>query len=87
MPVGAAAWLIFTPFGPETESFVELTPGSSAAQIGRQLEASGVVRSQFAFDLVRWWKRGRLRAGEYRFDHPVTVTEGGKDARDPPRAP
>ena len=75
MPVGAAAWLIFTPFGPETESFVELTPGSSAAQIGRQLEASGVVRSQFAFDLVRWWKRGRLRAGEYRFDHPVTVTE------------
>jgi len=75
MPLGAAAWLIFTPFGPETESFVELTPGSSAAQIGRQLEASGVVRSQFAFDLVRWWKRGRLRAGEYRFDHPVTVTE------------
>jgi UPF0755 protein len=75
MPVGAAVWLIFTPFGPETESFVELAPGSSAMQIGRQLEASGVVRSQFAFDLVRWWKRGRLRAGEYRFDHPVAVTE------------
>jgi UPF0755 protein len=33
------------------------------------------VRSQFAFDFVRWWKRGRLRAGEYRFDHPASVLE------------
>jgi UPF0755 protein len=43
--------------------------------MGRQLEAAGVVRSQFAFDLVRWWKRGTLKAGEYRFDHPAAVTE------------
>ena len=43
--------------------------------MGRQLEAAGVVRSQFAFDLMRWWKRGTLRAGEYRFDHPAPVTE------------
>jgi len=34
-----------------------------------------VVRSQFAFDLVRWLKRGTLKAGEYRFDHPAAVTE------------
>jgi UPF0755 protein len=40
-----------------------------------QLEAAGVVRSQYAFDLVRWWKRGTLKAGEYRFDHPAAVTE------------
>ena len=34
-----------------------------------------MVRSQFAFDLLRCWKRGTLRAGEYRFDHPAPVTE------------
>ncbi|HUX28685.1 MAG TPA: endolytic transglycosylase MltG [Terracidiphilus sp.] len=72
---GAAAWLVFTPFGPETETFVDVAPGSSSMRIARQLELAGVVRSQFAFDLVRLWKRGTLRAGEYRFDHPVTVPE------------
>jgi UPF0755 protein len=72
---GGAAWLLFTPFGPNQETFVELAPGSSAVRIGQQLQAAGVVRSQFAFDLMRWWKRGTLRAGEYRFDHPAPVTE------------
>ena len=75
LPAGAAVWLVFIPFGPETETFVELAPGSSTVRMGRQLEEAGVVRSQFAFDLVRWWKRGTLKAGEYRFDHPVAVTE------------
>ena len=72
---GALAWLVFTPFGPETETFVELTPGSSTIQMGRQLEAAGVVRSQFAFDLMRWVRRRTLKAGEYRFDHPAPITE------------
>lgn len=72
---GSVAWLVFAPFGPEIETFVELAPGSSTARIGQQLESAGVVRSQFAFDLVRWLKRGTLRAGEYRFDHPATVLE------------
>ena len=72
---GAVAWLIFMPFGPSTETFVEVEKGSSPLQMGRQLEAAGVVRSQLAFDLVRWWKRGSLKAGEYRFDHPASVTE------------
>ena len=70
-----AAWLVFTPFGPETETFVEVAPGSSTVRIGQQLEAAGVVRSRYAFDLLRWLKRGTLRAGEYRFDHPAPVTE------------
>ena len=64
-----------TPFGPETETFVEVAPGSSAARIGQQLEAAGVVRSRYAFDLMRWWKLGTLRAGEYRFDHPAPAAE------------
>lgn len=72
---GAAAWLVYMPFGPAAETFVELAPGSSALRIGRQLESAGVVRSRYAFYLVRWLKRGTLLAGEYRFDHPATVEE------------
>jgi UPF0755 protein len=67
--------MVFVPYGPTQETFVDLAPGSSTVRMGQELEASGIVRSQFAFDLVRWWKRGRLRAGEYRFDHPASVVE------------
>ena len=34
-----------------------------------------MVRSRYAFDLLRWVKRGTLRAGEYRFDQPAPLTE------------
>jgi UPF0755 protein len=70
-----AAWVVYTPFGPETETFVEVAPGATAAKIGRQLEAAGIVRSRYAFDLMRWRMRGTLKSGEYRFDHPATVSE------------
>jgi UPF0755 protein len=72
---GGLGWLILAPFGPSTETFVEIAPGSSTPTIGRQLEAAGVVRSQFGFDVLRFWKRGTLRAGEYRFDHPAPAVE------------
>ena len=52
-----------------------MDPGSSTQLIGRKLEDAGVVRSQFAFDLLRLVERKRLKAGEYRFDHPAPVTE------------
>jgi len=68
-------WLIFAPYGPQNETFVELDPGSSTQLIARKLEDAGVVRSQFAFDLLRLVERKRLKAGEYRFDHPAPVTE------------
>jgi UPF0755 protein len=71
----AAAWLVLTPYGPETETFVDVAPGSSAIRIGRQLETAGVVRSRFAFDLMRWFRPAKLQAGTYRFDHPAPVTE------------
>ena len=70
-----AGWLIFTPFGPSSETFVEIEPGSSSTRIAQQLESAGIVRSQFGFDLWRWVRRGKLKAGEYRFDHPVPLTE------------
>lgn len=72
---GAAAWLVLTPFGPETETFIEVPPGTSVVRIGLILESAGIVRTRYGFDLVRTLKRGTLRAGEYRFDHPVTVLE------------
>jgi len=73
--VAAVGWMELAPYGPETETFVEIAPGAATARIGRQLEAAGIVRSRFAFDMARWWKRGTLKAGEYRFDHPATATE------------
>jgi UPF0755 protein len=75
LAAGAAAWLIFIPFGPSTETFVEIAPGSSTARIGQELEAAGIVRSRYGFDLIRVWKQGTLKAGEYRFDHPAPLTE------------
>jgi UPF0755 protein len=34
-----------------------------------------VVRSQYAFDLLRALERGTLRAGEYRFDRPIPAVD------------
>jgi UPF0755 protein len=67
--------MFLMPFRPSTETFVEVAPGSSAARIAQQLESAGVVRSKFSFDLWRWVKRGKLKAGEYRFDHPALLSE------------
>lgn len=75
LAAGAAAWLLFAPFGPQTETLVEVAPGSSTMRIGRALARAGVVRSQIAFDLARFWKRGTLKAGTYRFDHPAPAVE------------
>jgi UPF0755 protein len=72
---GAGVWLIIVPFGPSSETFVEVVPGSTSTRIAQQLESAGVVRSQFAFDFWRWVKRGKLKAGEYRFDHPAPLIE------------
>jgi UPF0755 protein len=72
---GGAGWLVFVPFGPATETFVDIAPGSTTFRIGQQLEAAGIVRSRYAFDALRWWQRGTLKAGEYRFDHAAPVTE------------
>jgi UPF0755 protein len=69
------AYLFYLPFGPHTETFVEIAPGTSSAAIGAQLAASGIVRSQYSFDLLRAWRSGTLKAGEYRFDHPAPLEE------------
>ena len=68
-------WYVLLPAGPQKETFVEIAPGSSSRQIAEQLEQAGVIRSRYGFDLIRLWKRGTLKAGEYRFDHAVSPTE------------
>lgn len=72
---GAVAWLVFAPYGPQTQTYVDVAPGSSVIAIGRMLEKAGVVRSRYAFDMVRWIRRGKLHAGVYSFDHPAPATE------------
>src|SRR5579863_8058558 len=65
-----AAWFDLSAYGPAMETFVQIAPGSSVAAIGRKLESAGIVRSGYAFDLLRWFIPGKLEAGMYRFDHP-----------------
>jgi UPF0755 protein len=79
---GAGAYyLVYTPIGPPagttdaTARFVDIAPGTGTDAIGEQLEAAGVLRSRYAFDLLRIAKGGKLLAGEYRFDHPAPATE------------
>jgi UPF0755 protein len=57
-----------------SEKFVEIPPGSSTAEIRRRLMESGVVGNEFALRAALWWSgRSRaLKAGEYRFDRPMT---------------
>ncbi|HWZ50402.1 MAG TPA: endolytic transglycosylase MltG [Granulicella sp.] len=67
--------ILYLPYGPHAETFVDIAPGTSALAIGDQLQRSGIIRSRYGFDLTRAWKAGTLKAGEYRFDHPVPLTE------------
>ena len=71
----AFAWLFYLPFGPSTETFVDIAAGTSGTAIGQQLASSGIIRSPYAFDLLRASKGGTLKAGEYRFDHPAPLAE------------
>lgn len=70
-----AAWFVFMPYGPQTQTLVDLPSGFSARAIARQLQQEGVIRSQYAFDLLRVCLRGTLKAGDYRFDHPASAIE------------
>jgi len=75
--IGAAiaGGVIYLPYGPSSETFVDIAPGTGTEAIAAQLEKSGVVRSQYGFDILRLAKGGTLKAGEYRFDHPVPMTD------------
>ena len=72
---GVGAWFLLLPFGPARETFVDIPSGSATPRMAALLEQGGVMRSRYAFDLLRLVKGGRLRAGEYRFDHPASAVE------------
>jgi UPF0755 protein len=77
----AAAYVIYAPIGPAADTsddratYVDIAPGTGTEAIAAQLEHAGVLRSRFAFDLLRVVKGGRLIAGEYRFNRPAPATE------------
>jgi UPF0755 protein len=71
LAAAAAAYVVYAPYGPTTETFVDIPPGTGATAIATRLERAGIIRSRYAFDLLRLRKGGTLKAGEYRFDHPA----------------
>ena len=73
--VGIAGYVVYTPFGPHTETFVEIAPGTGASAIAVELQKNGIIRSRYAFDLMHLRRHRTLKAGEYRFDHPATMAE------------
>jgi len=72
---GAVAYALLVPTGPRTETFVDILPGTSGAKIARQLRDQGIIRSWHVFLALRMLRGGSLKAGEYRFDHPVPMEE------------
>jgi UPF0755 protein len=80
---GAAAYSMYVrviePYrgyeGPE--QFVEIPPGAGSRTIGERLVSAGVVRDHLTFRISLYASRqGRhLKAGEYRFDRPMTPAE------------
>ena len=72
---GVGAYVVYAPYGPSTETFVEIAPHTGTRAIAAQLEHAGIIRSRYGFDLIHALRHRRLQAGEYRFDHPAPMTE------------
>ena len=80
--IAGAAWTFLVVQRPyrgydAAEQFVEIPRGSSTGAIARRLEDAGVVRNQLAFRIAVYTQNagGRLQAGEYRFDQPMTAAQ------------
>ena len=59
----------------DAEVFIEISPGTSAQEIGRQLVTQGVIKDEFIYRTALWWS-GRshaLQAGEYQFSKPLSA--------------
>ena len=59
------------------EVFVEIAPGTSIREIGRQLVEARVVRDERTFQIA-FWRGGNdrlLQAGEYRFAEPASALD------------
>ena len=66
------------------EQFVEVSQGVGTKAIGDRLVSAGVVRDQLTYRVALWMsgQARHLKAGEYRFDQPMTPVDViGKLAR------
>jgi UPF0755 protein len=90
LAAGAGAYVLdqraHTPFQGFTasEQFVEIPLGASTRTIGGSLVAAGVVPDSWTYRAALWLSGDarRLKAGEYRFDRPLTPLDViGKIAR------
>jgi UPF0755 protein len=59
------------------ETFVEIPPGAGPTSIGQRLVTAGIVRDPITFRAAVWLsgEARDLKAGEYRFDRPLTSLE------------
>jgi len=75
--LGAAAtgYVIYTPYGPSSEAFVDIATGTGSQAIAAEMQHNGIVRNKYIFYLYHLLKGGTLKAGEYRFDHPATMPD------------
>jgi UPF0755 protein len=71
----ALAFLFLVPYGPSSEQFVDVAPGTGTLGIGKQLKQAGILRTGYELEALRLSRGGTLKAGEYRFDHPATPME------------
>jgi UPF0755 protein len=75
LAAGAVAFLVYTPYGPASETFVDIPPRTGATTVASLLRKNGIIRSRYAFALLRLTRDGTFKAGEYRFDHPAPPGE------------
>ncbi|HUR34274.1 MAG TPA: endolytic transglycosylase MltG [Vicinamibacterales bacterium] len=90
LAVGGAAFVLYTrvsapfPASPGSAVALEIPAGSGTRSIGQRLVDAGIVRDMLTYRVALWMSGDarRLKAGEYRFDHPMTAAEViGKIAR------
>ena len=72
---GAAAYIVYAPYGPSAETFVDVPAGTGAAAIAALMQKNGIIRSRYSFDFLRLVSGGTLKAGEYRFNHAVPAPD------------
>ena len=83
LAAAAAAWWFYSgvdrPFQGYTasEQFVDIPQGEGSVAIARRLVAAGVIHDVISFRIALWLsgEGRRLKAGEYRFDRPVSARE------------
>lgn len=83
LAAGAGAFVLYTRVDQPYRGYdvdaqeVDIAPGSGTRAIGDALISAGIVRDPLTYRLAVWLSGDarRLKAGEYRFDRPMTARE------------